>query len=313
MVACNSHSSLGAENKMDGNKKKVYIIFSIDTEHDLAANYSTLTAGWTKGIPWLCESFDALGIKGKVCWLIEYNLKEGIPAGNPNSKYFVKELPELIERIKTRGDELGIHPTMYDWIGKEQQVTVASYVDNDSWDMERSYHDPEFVMDLITSATKAVKAISGVDPVGCRTGAFHYATCLVTALEKNGIILDSSIFKGPKQFVPVPNAYYASKEDIRRKSTLKTGVLEIPTIGFMKLNIKNLLMRIRAEYLLRLNHPIFLSIMIHNWDVITSNGAKNDYFLKKLNSFISLFRKRGACFLSWMEAKQTFDAIYGTK
>lgn len=298
---------------MGRNNRQTYVIFSVDTEHDTIANHSTRTAGWSKGIPLLCETFDVLGMRGKVCWLIEYNLKEGIPAGNPSSEFFVKELPELIAKIKIRGDELGVHPTMYDWVGGEKQISAATYNNPDSWDFRRSYHDPEFVMDLIISAVKDMKAVSGVNPVGCRTAACHYATHLVTALEKNGISVDSSVLRGAKQFVRAPNAYYASREDIRRKSTLKTGVLEIPTVSFTQLNIKKPITRIRTEYLLRLKKPIFLSMLIHNWDAITTNGAKNEYFLKNLTSFLNFLRNRGVRFLSWTEAKDMFDSIYRTK
>ena len=54
--------------------KQVYVIFSVDTEHDIIS-YKTKSAGWSKGIPLLYEVFDASEIRGKLCWLIEYNLK----------------------------------------------------------------------------------------------------------------------------------------------------------------------------------------------------------------------------------------------
>jgi len=294
-------------------KKQSYLIFSVDTEHDTVGNHNTRTAGWTKGNSLLFESLDTLGMKGKVCWLIEYNIKEGIPAANPNSEYYVQELNELIEQIKARGDELGIHPTMSDYIGSEKQISVASYNNKDLWDAERAYHDSEFVLDLITSAVKEMKSVSGVDPIGCRTGGCQYATGLANALEKNGVIVDSSVLRSRKQFVNSPNAYYASGDDIRRKSTLNAGVLEIPTVSFMELNIRKPLTRIRTEYLLHLRKPVFLSLLIHNWQAITADGEKNECFLENLNSFFSSLRNRGVCFLSWIEAKATFDSIYVTE
>lgn len=60
---------------MTRKRKQVYVIFSVDTEHDIISRYKTRTAGWSKGVPLLFEVFDALGMRGKVCWLIEYNLK----------------------------------------------------------------------------------------------------------------------------------------------------------------------------------------------------------------------------------------------
>jgi hypothetical protein len=297
---------------MDKKLKRTYIILSVDTEHDTLANHSSRAAGWSTGIPLLCEALDTLGMRGKVCWLIEYNLKEGIPAGNPNSEFFAKEFPELITQIKTRGDELGVHPTMVDWVGREK-ICAALYNDRDSWNIERSYHDPEFVMNVITSAVKEVKAVSGVNPVGCRTGGFHYATHLATALQKNGISVDSSVLRHPKHFVVPPNAYYASEDDIRCKSILKKGVLEIPTPGYVRFNKNKPLDRIRTEYLLWVRKPVFLSFYIHNWNAITSDGMKNETFLENFASFLSFLNKRGVCFLSWKEAKETYDYIYGSE
>ena len=71
-------------------------------------------------------------MRGKVCWLIEYNLKEGVPAANPVSEFFVKELHELITQIKFRGDELGVHTSMYDWVDREKQTSLATYGDPNS-------------------------------------------------------------------------------------------------------------------------------------------------------------------------------------
>jgi hypothetical protein len=297
---------------MDRKFKQTYIMFSVDTEHDTIKNHSTRTAGWSNGIPLLCETFDILGMRGKVCWLIEYNVKEGLPAGNPNSVFFVKEFPELITQIKNRGDELGVHPAMVDWVGKEK-TPVASYNDSDAWDMERSYYDPNFVMNVIISAVREIKAVSGVNPIGCRTAAFHYATHLAKALQKNGICVDSSILKKSKQFVTAPNAYYAHEDDIRRKSTSGNGVLEIPAVSCAQFDLNKPLTRIRIEYLIWVRKPVFLSLYIHNWDAITANGVKNEYFLKNLTSFMNFLRQRKVYFLSWIEAKETFDAIYGTK
>jgi len=247
------------------NQRQVYIIFSVDTEHDIIAKYTTRTAGWSKGIPLLFEVFDTLGMRGKVCWLIEYNLKDGIPAANPRSEFFVKEFPELIMQIKNRGDELGLHPTMYDWLGGARDIPASSYNDPGLWNFNKSYHDPEFVIDLLTSAAKEFREICGVNPTGCRTGAFHYATHLATALEKNAIHIDSSVSKGLKQWVTAPNAYYGDRANIRHKATTKTGVLEIPTAGYICSGRLSLLTKFRTWYLLHRRQLIFLSFFIHNW------------------------------------------------
>jgi hypothetical protein len=296
---------------MNKNVQQTYIIFSVDTEHDTIANHITQTAGWSNGIPLLLETFDIIGMRGKVCWLIEYNIKEGIPARNTSSVFFVKELPELIAQIRLRGDEIGIHPTMFDWFGKEE-ISLSSYKQTDSWDLRRSYYDPRFVINVINSAVKETKIISGINPVGCRTARFHYAIHLATALEKNGISVDSSVIQKSIKFMIEPHAYYASEEDIRRKSIASNKVLEIPSIGFSQFNINRIFTRIKIEFLLSLRKPNFLSLYIHNWDAITSNGMKNNNFLDNLTSFLKFLRNRGACFLSWTEAKEKFDSIYGT-
>jgi hypothetical protein len=290
-------------------RKRTYVIFSIDTEHDTFANHTTQIDGWCKGVPWLCEIFDDLGMRGKVCWLVEYNLKEGILAANPDSAFFVKEFPAIIKELRLRGDSIGIHPTMYDWLQEEGPVRVDSYHDFGSWDLTRSYNDPEFVLKVISSAVQEIKALSGVNPVGCRTGACHYATHLAAALVTNGIYVDSSTVKKQWELLKSPNAYYTTQEDIRRESTSKTGLLEIPSVKCMQFDLKNPFTKLLTEYFLHIPKPIFLSLYIHNWAAITANGEKNEEFLQKLSSFLSFLRYRGVHFLSWVDIKETFDCI----
>jgi len=293
------------------NRRQVYIIFSVDTEHDIISRYKTKTAGWSKGIPLLFEIFDSFGMRGKVCWLIEYNLKDGILAANPRSEFFVKEFLELIMQIKNREDELGLHPTMYDWLGGEKQIPASSYNDPDLWDFARPYYDPEFVINLITAAAKEFREDCQVNPIGCRTGAFQYATHLATALDRNGIHIDSSVSKGLKQWVRVPNAYYAARDNIRHKATEKTGVLEIPTVGYICNSRSDFLLRTRTWYLLHRRQPIFLSLFIHNWQAINSDGGADWRFLDNLSSFLHLLSNHGAHFMSWTEANETYNGIYG--
>jgi hypothetical protein len=287
-----------------------YVIFSVDTEHDIISRYETKTAGWSEGIPLLCQVFDAAGIRGKVCWLIEYNLKDGIPAANPRSPFFVKEFPELIGQIKNRQDELGLHPTMYDWLGGDRHVPASSYNDAELWDNARSYHDPEFVVNLITSGVKEFRKACGVSPIGCRTGGFHYATHLATALEKNGIYIDSSVSKGLKRWLlTAPNAYYAAGDDIRNKAVTKAKVVEIPTTGYIRDSRSNFLLKLRSWYLLHWRRPIFLSFYIHNWQAIASDGRPDRRFLDILFSTLRFLEGNGASFLSWTEVSEVIKAF----
>lgn len=291
-------------------QRQVYVIFSVDTEHDIIRKYTTRTAGWSEGIPSLFEVFDASGMRGKVCWLIEYNLKDGLLAANPRSEFFVKEFPELIMQIKNRGDELGLHPTMYDWLGGEGHIPASSYNDPDLWDFTRSYHDPEFVINLITSAVKEFQKVCQANPIGCRTGAFHYATHLATALQRNKIYIDSSFRKSrPWQWITPPNAYYAARDNIRDKATT-TDVLEIPTTGYICSGWQNFLLKLRTWDLLHRRQPIFLSFFIHNWQAIATDGGADTNFLDGLSLFLRLLSNHGARFLSWTEAKKIYDSMY---
>ena len=252
-------------------------------------------------------------MRSKVCWLIEYNLKDGIVASNPRSEFFVKEFPELIMQIRDRGDELGLHPTMYDWLGGERQIPSSSYNNHELWDIARSHHDPEFVTNLITSATKEFKGVFQADPVGCRTGAFHYAINLATALENNGIHIDSSVSKkGLRQVVTAPNAYYAARDDIRKKASQKRGVLEIPTTGYIFNKWSNVLLKLRTLYLLDRykQQPIFLSFFIHNWQAVNTDGRTDQRFLDTLSAFLRLLNNHGAHFLSWTEAIETYNKCF---
>lgn len=289
--------------------KKVYVILSVDAEHDIIDHYETRTAGWSKGIPLLFNVFDVSGLRGKVCWLIEYNLNDGLPANNPRSVFFCEEFPELIKQIKSRGDGIGIHPVVEEWLGERKEIPISSYNYLTLWDENRPHHDPQYVIDLISSATREVKKVCGVDPVGCRTAGFQYATHLATALAKNGIRLDSSTARGLKQKVNAPNAYYAARDDIRHKANTASGVLEIPTVGYITSGWLNLLHKLRIWYLLRQRQPIFLSLYIHNWQAVTANGMPDKRFLGSLSSFLRFLKNNGAHFLRWTEAHEIYKTI----
>ena len=284
--------------------RPVYVILSVDTEHDITA-YGTKTAGWSKGIPLLFEVFDTSGVRGKVCWLIEYDLKEGIMAANPDSRFLVKEFPALIQQIKNRGDELGLHPTMYDWLGGERNIPVSPYNAPKLWDFNRSCLDPDFVMTLITYGTNEFRKVCGVNPTGCRTGAFHYATHLATALEKNNIYLDSSARRRLRHWVTAPNAYYAARDDIHKVSA-ETHVLEIPTTGCIGKGWTAPWLRLKSRFLLESREPIFLSFFMHNWQALTINGGADTQYLGFLSSFLRLLTSHGATFLSWTQAYKVY-------
>ncbi len=291
-------------------QKQVYVILSVDTEHDIIGRYTTKTAGWSKGIPLLFDVFDAAGLRGKVCWLIEFNLKRGILAANPRSLFFCKESPELIAQIKNRGDELGLHPTVVDWLGGEREIPVSSYNDPALWDHTRRHVDPEFVIDLITSATEEFKEVCGVQPVGCRTGGFRYATHLANALQRNKIYIDSSVGKHqPWHWVRPPNVYYAAEDNIR-VSVAKGTVVEIPTTGYIGDGWMNPVLRYRTWYWLNQRQTIFLSFFIHNWQAIKPDGSPDIKFLGSLSSFLRMLSRNGARFLSWTEAKELYDSMY---
>jgi hypothetical protein len=294
-------------------QKQAYVIFSVDTEHDIS-RYHTRSAGWSKGIPLLCGVFDATGLRGKVCWLIEYNVKDGILAANIHSPSFCHEFSNLIDQIKDRGDELGIHPSMVNWVSggeksKEDHLNKPGF-----WDYTRRYNDAQFVLDLIKLATQEFKKVCGANPVGCRTGALQYATNLANALEKNGIYLDSSANKGlPWRWVKPPNIYHPSEKNIYQVSLAKVKVLEIPTTGYINTGLKNLLLKFRTWFWLHQNNPIFLSFFIHNWQAITVDGEVDQDFLEILSAFLRLLNNYGARFLSWTEAYQIYTDLYENK
>jgi hypothetical protein len=288
---------------------QIFVIFSVDAEKDIISTYHTKTTGWTTGVPLLFDVFDALDMQGKVCWLVEFNLRDNILAANPKSEYFVKEFTGLITQIKGRNDELGIHPDVYDWLGAGKDLSAVPYNDASLWDFNRSHSDPEFVKDLITSATNEFRAACQTQPIGCRTGAFHYATHLAEALGSNGIKVDSSASRGLSHWLAAPNAYYAAMDNIWHEAPEKAGVLEIPTTGYI-CRLFDLPLRLRTWYLACQKKPIFLSFFVHSWQAITIDGKPDERFLGILVSFLRMLKNRGARFLSWTEAYEVYAEMY---
>jgi hypothetical protein len=295
------------------NKHKLnnkYVILSIDTEHDPLDQYTSLTAGFSIGIPRLFQVFDDTQISGKVCWLLEYNIKEGIPLANVNSPLFYTDFDNLVAQIKNRGEQFGLHPCLDDWIGEQTQLTSSSYSVRGNWDGTRRYKDAKFVSDVISSATKEVKQICGVNPVGCRTDGCLYTPYLPNALKNNGIFIDSSVRKSqPWQYVVSPNAYYYNK-DKYHKVPLSTTVMEIPATGYICTGIKNHMLRVRTWLSLKQAKPLFLSFYIHNWQAVKPNGKADVVFIQVLTSFIKLLRNNGVQFVSWIDAKSIYNDMY---
>jgi hypothetical protein len=291
-------------------KNQVYVILSVDTEHDIIGEFTTKSAGWTKGLPLLFKVFDALELKSKVCWLIEYDSRFGFVAANTKSDFYVKEFPELITQIKTRGDELGIHPGMDGWLGGEKQIPLSLYNKPELWDTTSRLNNPDFVMKLISSATKEFRDICGVNPVGCRTAALQYATHLSAALAENGVKIDSSVYKGLKWVLKPPNAYYTAGDDIRCQGAQNNNILEIPTTGYINNNRFKSPLRLRNWFLLHWQKPMFLSFYIHNWQAVTPDGNPDQNFLGFLFTTLRFLRENGAKFVSWTEASETYKYLY---
>jgi hypothetical protein len=177
------------------------------------------------------------------------------------------------------------------------------------WDFRRSYKDPQFVMHVITSAAIEFKEATGVHPIACRTANHHYSTHLPFALEKNGICIDGSV--AMKGILPGKQhtAYYPDMVDIRINSRIKAPILEFPSFPCGQFNLRDPLLRIRIECLLKRRQPIFLSLYTHNWNVLTEDGKKNDGYLENLASLMNFLYDRGAVTVSWPEAKRAFEAI----
>ena len=205
---------------------------------------------------------------------------------------------------------MGLHPSMNDWIGGERDVPATLFNSPELWDSTRRYHDSQFVEDLITSATQDFKKVFGINPVGCRTGGCRYATHLASALEKNGIYVDSSVSKPrPWQQVKPPNAYYVNGDDIR-VSSAKGTLVEIPTAGYICTGWSNVVLRCHTWYWLNQRQTIFLSFFIHNWQAINPDGSTDTKYLKSLTSYLNMLSRNGVQFLSWVEAKEVYDSMY---
>jgi len=108
--------------------------------------------------------------------------------------------------------------------------------------------------------------------------------------------------------VTAPNVYYATGDNIRHKATTETGVVEIPTTGYICSGWRTFPLKLRTWYLLHRRQPIFLSFFIHNWQAITADGRADTNFLHSLSSFLRLLSSNGPHFLSWMQARQMWQS-----
>jgi len=253
-------------------------IFSVDTERDIRS-LKTKVEGW-KRISLLFDLFDSVGMRGKVNWLVEYDLRDGFLSANPQSEFFVRNHLELFEEMKKRGDEIGLHPSMYDFNAR-----------TDTWDKGAS-GNPVFVRKVLDFGTREFRRIFRQEPVGCRVGAFHPCTGLEEALERNGIWVDSSTLRRTRERIRSPNAHFLGN----------TRVLEIPTTGYVHNGSFDLVFYKAKKYL---NRPVFLSYYIHNWQVVRPRGEPDTRFLHNLKRFLEVLASRSQA-LSFREAYQAF-------
>ncbi len=140
----------------------------------------------------------------------------------------------------------------------------------DLWDRTKRYHNPKFVIDLVTSVLRSL----------------------------------------PWHWISPPNAYYPAGDNIRDKATTKSSVVEIPTTGYIYTGWRNLLLKPRIWHLLHRRQPVFLSFLVHNWQAIKPDGSPDIKFLGNLSSFLRMLSRNGARFLSWTEVKEVYDSMH---
>lgn len=140
--------------------EKIFLILSVDAERDTYL-FEPRMAGWENGVPYILDTFSEYGVHGKACWLIEYNVRDGLFFCKPSKRHLANH-ENIIREIKQKGYEFGLHPTMYAY-------------DQSRWDYKRALSDPAFVSDVIHQGTEALVSVCKKRPVGCRTGHFHFA------------------------------------------------------------------------------------------------------------------------------------------
>ncbi len=280
--------------------KEIYLILSIDTESDVHTQKSR-TAGWEVGVPYILDLLSHHGLDGKACWLIEFNVRDGLVFANPHSgPWFVAAYEDLVKEMAIKRHEFGLHPTVYDW-------------DNERWDYERPKKDPVFVAQVIREGTDTLHSITKQKPVGCRTTNFWFAAGLAKALEANGYLIDSSSRNGFLHRIIAPNAWFASESDYRLQASTesKTNVLEIPTTEFLRagwwgaFSLKYKPNMVKINY----SHVLFLSAFFHNWDAVTEDGKQDPAFGEAFERFINQALEQNVRVVGFSEAYNIYKSM----
>lgn len=280
--------------------EKVFMILSVDAESDLYT-HKTFKAGWEVGVPYILDIFSECGTNGRACWLIEYNVRDGLVLCNPSCNGFVPNYEDVIRQIKQRGYEFGLHPAMYAYARGQ-------------WNHERAWRDPTFVFDVIHQGTEALVSVCRERPVGCRTGNFHFALGLAKALEHEGYLIDSSDRKMFWEPTVAPNAWFAEEKDYRLEKTVesRTRVLEISTTdsitatrkGLFSLNYKPNLKKPHSS-----SNILFLSTFFHNWDAVRQDGKVNPKFRDAFDNFWAALVDNGVKVVSFSEAYRIYKKL----
>jgi len=280
--------------------EKKYLILSIDAERDIYT-YRTLIAGWQVGVPTILDILSENDLDKKVCWLIQFDDRDGLAFSNPSCSRYVANHEELVGEIKRKGHEFGLHPTVYAYAGNR-------------WDYRRPLEDSRFVSNLVHRGTQALLSVCKEQPVGCRTGNCHFALSLSKALEIEGYLIDSSATRRFWEPIHAPNAWFAEEKDYRseRASGSKTRVLEIPTTDRITASRRGLFSLEFNPNLLgwhSTSRVLFLSAYFHNWDAITESGKTNPRFKEALQCFISSLSDHEVKVVSFSEAYRIYHSL----
>ena len=259
--------------------KEIYLILSIDLERDVYVYKTGSKSGLMVGLPYILDLFSEHGIKGKACWLVEYNCRDGLAFCNPACKLFVPDYEDYFQELKRGGYEFGLHPA------------VCSF-EQGQWNYETPLRDPLFVRKVIHEGSESLRKVCKEQPVGCRTSAFQFASFLSKALETEGYLIDCSYRRGLFDSITAPNAWFADEEDYRFDETSgsKTKVLEVPTTDHVRA-AWNGLFSLKYKPLLIRPHPtsdiLFLSAFFHSWDAVTPLGERDIKFKNALDNFLN--------------------------
>lgn len=259
---------------------EIYLILSIDLERDVYVYKTGSKSGLQVGVPLILDIFSEHDIKGKACWLVEYNDRDRLSFCNPLSKLFVPNHEDYFEEMRRQGYEFGLHPAIYAF-------------EHGQWNYEIPMRDPSFVAKVIHEGTESLRQISKKQPVGCRTSAFQFALSLPEALENEGYLLDCSYRRGLFDDIPAPNAWFADKQDYRfeKARDTKTKIVEVPTTDFVKPDWNGLFSLDYKPLKVKGHHTsgvIFLSAFFHSWDAVTPLGKYNSRFKIALNNFLNI-------------------------